>query len=601
VAVKRKREVIPRRSTVGRKALEAHEDERSVIAESRGLPFEDWALRNLKIRDENGTLVPFLLRDTQRKFNAILDEEMEKQGYVRMIVLKARKEGISSVIQGRALRDVIERPGWRAGVMAHEDASCAAIFDRARTMAANLPEGMKRTARKWNRKEISYKPPHDSGLEVNVAKGRGGWARGSDKHFVHLSEVGFWPMLRGESRAQGQFVAVANAVPRVPGTVVVLESTANGAGSEFHRLWKNAVDGKMSWRAVFFAWFDFALYRLPGKVPADVPSVPEWEKEEPQLRALGCDEEQLAWRRWKIAGDCAGDLDTFHQEYPSTPEEAFLATGTPVFRLSLIQERHMELERHERCHPTVRWSFGARGIPVQDGTGPLRLYRREDLDRKDCERFVVTADPAGSGASAPDPTKGDPGCAYVWDRRHNEQIAELHGYLEPEEFARQLFFLGALFAQPLIVCEAGPWGAHVISALQRLQYPRIYFREQFTDGMLMARTNYLQYGWVTSAQSKPQMIASLQQLWSEKAITIRSLECIQEHITFVKNGIRREAQSGCHDDRVIACAIYAMWSLQHPYVVPVRPFVKRVETCGMILEEMLKRGEGAGNARFRLW
>jgi len=69
----------------------------------------------------------------------------------------------------------------------------------------------------------------------------------------------------------------------------------------------------------------------------------------------------------------------------------------------------------------------------------------------------------------------------------------------------------------------------------------------------------------------------------------------------VKNGIRREAQSGCHDDRVIACAIYAMWSLQHPYVVPVRPFVKRVETCGMILEEMLKRGEGAGNARFRLW
>ena len=39
----------------------------------------------------------------------------------------------------------------------------------------------------------------------------------------------------------------------------------------------------------------------------------------------------MAWRRHRIATRYGGDIELFHQEMPSTPEEAFLVSGRPVF------------------------------------------------------------------------------------------------------------------------------------------------------------------------------------------------------------------------------------------------------------------------------
>ena len=39
--------------------------------------------------------------------------------------------------------------------------------------------------------------------------------------------------------------------------------------------------------------------------------------------------EQLLWRRWTLKNKCQNDIKIFRQEYPSTPEEAFVTTGRP--------------------------------------------------------------------------------------------------------------------------------------------------------------------------------------------------------------------------------------------------------------------------------
>lgn len=595
--------------TTGRKKLARYDDDRPAIEEARSLPFPEWAERFLRIRDENGVLVPFTLRETQRRFDAFLEEELAEKGYARVVVLKARKEGISSVVQGRAVREAIERPGWHVGVMAHNDDACAAIFERTRTFFEGLPQEMQRSLERWNLNEIATKAPHASNVEVNVAKGRGAWARGSDKHYVHLSEFAFWPLVRGEARSQGQLVAIMNAVPRVPGTVVVIESTANGAGNHFHHLWKRTAKKGSDWRPLFFAWQDFPIYRIEGKKASDFHADLEWEKDEPRLRGMGIDEEQLAWRRWKIAADCDGDLDVFNQEFPATESDAFLATGTPVFLLAPLRDREAILRRREdpeKGCPTPRYSFNDKGqIAADQKSGEVRFWRTEgagELDLSDPDRYVITADPAGSGAHAPDAMKGDPACAYVWDRTRNEQISEMHGWLPPDEFGQALAWLGAIYQNPLIIPEAGPWGGHVVSVLQRLNYPRIYFRERLDDQFQMPPVNYGQYGWVTSAKTKPQMIDALRQLWRDGAIVVQSLECVAEHLTFVKNGIRREAASGCHDDRVMACAIFALWSLQHPYAPKPKVAERPRPTFGLIMRDILEEERKAEEkSRWKMW
>jgi hypothetical protein len=45
------------------------------------------------------------------------------------------------------------------------------------------------------------------------------------------SEVAFWP------NARDHFAGVVHTVPDLSGTEIILESTANGVGGEFHERW----------------------------------------------------------------------------------------------------------------------------------------------------------------------------------------------------------------------------------------------------------------------------------------------------------------------------------------------------------------------------
>lgn len=608
------------RPTAGRKSLPKHDDDRPAIEAARSLPFPVWAERYLKIRRDDGEIVPFVLNPVQLKLEAEWELQVKERGYVKIIVLKARKMGASTYVQGKMFRAVLERQGWHAGIMAHDDAGCDLIFDRAKVFNDYLPAEFQRSLDRNNKKEVAYKNPHGAFLRVNVAKARGAWGSGGDFHLIHFSERAKWPEVRGTSKAQGQATAIMNAQPKsVIGRAVVDESTAKGKGNQFHTAWEGAapnVANGTRWGAngfvrMFFAWHEFPTYRDEGKKPEDIHAYAEAEEEEPMLRAsYGCDDAQLAWRRRVMAEECQSDLDTFHQEYPSCAEESFLATGSPVFPASMLQERLSEIERREKANPTRRWAFNSKGELEEDRRGEIRFFRtskkidpkaeNDDLDLTDSERFVITADPSGSGSSAPDQQKGDPCCAYVWDRERDEQICEWHGWTDPDQFAQELFWLWLLYGKPLLIVEAGAWGGHVIATLMRLGCDRLYFRENLADQHQNTPTNWGQYGWITSAKSKPQMVDALRDLWRNRSIRINALECVSEHLTFVKNGIKREAQVGCHDDRVMACAIFALWRFAHPYFkTPTAPPPK-IQTMGDIMAEMLAAEKQGKGGRFML-
>ena len=53
----------------------------------------------------------------------------------------------------------------------------------------------------------------------------------------HGSEVGFW------AHADSHIAGVLQAVPDAKGTEIILESTANGVGGAFHKMWRDAETG----------------------------------------------------------------------------------------------------------------------------------------------------------------------------------------------------------------------------------------------------------------------------------------------------------------------------------------------------------------------
>lgn len=604
--------------TSGTKAQPRFPSKRPFIDEHRDLPFPEWAAKFLKIRNDDGDIVPFVLNPVQLKIDEEWERQVKERGYVKINILKARKMGASTYTQGKMFRAILESEGWHAGIMAHDDEGCSLIFERVKTFNEHLPKSMRRSIERNNKKEVFFKAPHSAFVRVNVAKAKGAWGSGGDFHLIHFSERAKWPEVKGTSKAQGQAVAIMNAQPKaVIGRAVIDESTARGKGNQYHAAWEGAEPlpgkrwGKNGFVRLFFAWHGFPTYRIPGAKLDDYWCHPDWAKEEEHLRSsYGCDDEQLAWRRQIIAEECEADLDAFHQEYPSCPEEAFLATGMPVFSTYDIQARISQLEVREKHEPIRKYTFDTKGQPEEDRLGELSFYSRHPFYSRDSamlteimnepDRLVIVADPAGSGANAPNPQKGDPCCAYVWDRKHNEQLAELHGWLTAADFAQYLAWFGALFKNPLLIVEAGPWGGHVISVLERLAYPRLYFRERYGEQLLNAPTNWGQYGWSTTGKSKPQMVEALRELWNRRAIVVNSLKCCKEHLTFVKNGTKREAQSGCHDDTVMVCAMYAAWALEHPYVPPT-PWTRAPHTYGDIINEMLAAEGQPGGSGWRLW
>src|SRR5882762_2529445 len=125
---------------------------------------------------------------------------------------------------------------------------------------------------------------------------------------LHGSEVAFWP------NASSHFAGVVQTVPDLPGTEIILESTANGMGDEFHQRWQQAEAGVGDYIAVFVPWYWHEDYMRPA------PSSFVLDDEESEYQAShGLTLGQMVWRRAKIAE--LKDPLLFKQEYPATAAE----------------------------------------------------------------------------------------------------------------------------------------------------------------------------------------------------------------------------------------------------------------------------------------
>jgi hypothetical protein len=275
--------------------------------------FPTFAAQCLRIKTKSGQLVPFVLNKAQRHIHGRLEEQKARIGYVRALLLKGRQQGASTLIEGRFYHRTSLNRGVNAFILTHEQEATDNLFKMVSRYHDNNPLAPQTGAA--NAKELNF-----SRLDSNYTVGTAGTkAVGRSKTILllHGSEAAFWP------HAATHFAGVVQAVPSEPGSEVIIESTANGVGGEFHERWQQAEAGIGDYQAIFVPWFWQDEYRRPADdFFAD-------EEDQAYADAHGLDDEQLAWRRAKIAE--LKDPLLFKQEYPATAAEAFQTTGHDSF------------------------------------------------------------------------------------------------------------------------------------------------------------------------------------------------------------------------------------------------------------------------------
>ena len=507
----------------------------------------------LKIRTKKGDVIPFRLNPPQQKMYAAMKRQREAGLPVRLIVLKARQMGFSTLIGGTIFHRCATGHHKLGMVVSHDDKSTKKLFEMHKRFLDLLPKPVRPQVAASNGYQIVFdRPPKskskvaglDSRIEIATAGGSG-IGRGSTIQYAHLSEYAFWPGDPNEN-----FVALMQAVPDDPETIVVIESTANG-WNDFKVKWDEAVErerrGELDgFLPVFFAWFEMPEYRR--EPPPGFARTPE---EEELASRYSLDDEQLYWRRWKIANDCGGDEKLFRQEYPACPEEAFLATGSCVFDQETLIRRmeevrdlpwnrgefRVEYEEHADGTPGVRvksWTWR------EDKRGGVRILRTPEKGVP----YVLGGDTAGEGS--------DYFAAHVLDNRTGEQVAVLHMPYGEREFTEQIYALGKFYNDALIGIEVN-FSTFPNELIQLLGYRKLYVRQKVDKYTKDVQESF---GFRTDTRTRPLIIDGLKDVVKQNPELINDYDTLREMLVFVKSDTgKAQAEAGQHDDLVMALAI----------------------------------------------
>lgn len=496
--------------------------------------FEFYAPRCLTIRTKGGQKRPFRLNSAQRYLHRRLEAQRKAKGLVRALQLKGRQQGVSTYAEGRFYWRVSHSKGVRAFILTHEQEATHNLFAMVQRYHDHCPALVRPSVRASNARELSF-DKLDSEYKLGTA-GTKGVGRSSTIQFFHGSEVAFWP------HAETHLAGVLQAVPNEPGTEVLLESTANGVGGVFYELWQEASQGKGRYDAIFLPWFWQAEYRLP--VPGDF----ERTAEETELAALyKLDDQQLAWRRDKIRELKSADL--FRQEYPCTPDEAFIFSGRSAF-----EQAWLDAAERECFAPSYRAEVEfARGELIKREAGALRVWD----DPKPNRRYVIGADVAEGLV------QGDYSCADVLDAETGYQVAQWHGHCDPDHFGRILDLLGRRYNRALLGVERNNHGLVTLTTIRGENYPNLYAQQDIERRSEGHETR--KFGWLTTAKSKFKIIDQLAGELRDKEHGIACKETVSEMRTYVieENG-SYNAKPGCFDDRVMARAIAGEMLLAMP-------------------------------------
>ncbi|WP_145553925.1 terminase [Yersinia bercovieri] len=508
-----------------------------------------WRLNNLyKIVNEDGELVTFRMRPAQR--------ELFKNMHYRNIILKARQLGFSTAIDIYLLDQALFNKNLSCGIIAQDLPAAGEIFSTKISIPFdNLPVWLRATFQISTRREgangghIAF--AHGSKIRVSTSFRSGTVQR------LHISEHG---KICAQHPAKAKEVRTGTLNAIKDGCIVFIESTAEGVGGDFHTMSTRAMDlGQLNlpltsqdYKFHFFAWWQDPKYQT--SVPTGGLRLSKYHQEyfaavEQAIGITLLDEQ----KQWYIRKEIE-QQEEMKQEFPSTPTEAFLASGRRVFPAINVMKAESQCKSPLLVYDMEPMT--GKRTKVQ----ALRAGNAEELQRTLLNHLLVweLPDPDEDYAIGGDVAEGlenrDRSSFDVVKQSSGEQVAHWFGYLDAELFAQLMAHVGRWYNTAFIGPERNNHGHAVLQKLREVYPHRSIYSEQYLDRDHDDETPKL--GWLTTAQSKPVIIEGFKTLLREKASGIRWIGTINELNTYVYDARgRMNAQTGCFDDQVMSYAI----------------------------------------------
>ena len=522
--------------------------------------FKYYAENLLKIKTEKRQIIPFSFNIEQERLHKVWEWQLKTTGMVRLIILKDRRIGCSTYVDGRQFHQTTTIPNTGGYIVTHDKPSLKKIFGMTKLFYDELPKKAQLTdgsvcdlhplLRYSNGTELVFENPNAKDRVTNpglrsfmevFSANTGTASRAGGYSFAHFSEVAFY------ENAEALVTSTVPSVQDYPGTVKVYESTGNGRQGFFYEQWKKAKKSLISTRKlsnfypIFFGWLTFPEYTKPFQSKQGrVDLLGTLDEEELYLmKKFHATGEQLNWRRSKIL-DFDDDVDKFHQEYPSDDEEAFIAKGIPYLSKRLL------LQLRNKCKSPLKvGDIGEFGF-AENETGNFSIWEfpKEGYD------YVIAAD-VGEGQVGNDPStievlRAPKGSPLI------KQVAEWKGYIDPTMFAGVIAAVGNMYNEGLAVPECKHPGLTTLAELKHI-YWNIY-QWEYIDRFKNAKSTKL--GWETNTSTKPIACSYLATCLTAGILEINSEDLIDEMLSFVRNtNNSAEADYNCHDDLVMAYMI----------------------------------------------
>lgn len=448
--------------------------------------------------------------------------QMEGTGRVRMIISKYRQAGFSTISSALIFHRTVFFESTRAVIISLDKPTTESIFSMSQTFLEGLPKDLKPILSASNKREMKFEK--NKSMYRCFTAGADNPGRGTTNTALLCDETAFFQ--NAEKVMAGLFQSVSNS----KGTIVIINSTSNGAQGVYYDLWNKAERGEGQFAPLFVPWFLQDEYTL--EVPDDFGKTLEEEKIQ---KEWGLTDGQIYWRRIKIAETSS---TTFKQEYPFTAEESFIQSGSNVFDVEALQKYvpsdPESLRRFNRDYANFD----------EHEEGELKVWEPPKRDKK----YLIGADVAGG-------VGGDYSVAIVMDSDRNVIAMYRNNRIDPVYFGQVLFYLGRWYNNCLLACESNSIGIATIQQLFSMNYPNLY--QQKKTANIQYTNDVNSFGFRTTGASKTPIISNLQALIKDFDINIPSQFMLDELRNYILVGDNQKMQAapGHHDDTVMALAI----------------------------------------------
>ena len=496
--------------------------------------------------DKKRRSVPFFFNDVQKDFIDKLQTLGRSKPY---FILKGRQQGFTTLITAIQLANAIVKKNFSGFTIADRDDNTKAIFnDKAKSMYNDLPKALK-PSEKYNSTNELYFDKLNSSWRVASATSNIGRSR--TLSFIHFSEIAFYKCSIADLQKSIVEAATEDAL-------CIYETTANGF-NDAKALWDTGYCNNLFyewWKTKEYVSKDYSYLEKPDKWLNDRLIT---------LKSKGLTKDQLAWYAKKYASYI--DKNAIKQEYPCSPEEAFIVSGDCIFDKDSIAN-YLSTFDVKATQGSFKYEKSLVPITNEDGTvtafetkinniefvpdsgGFVSIVEKPFSYTKGFtlyqRPYVIGADTAGMGE--------DYFTAKVLDNTNGRCVATFRCQRMDEDlFAEQLYCLGTYYNNAYIGVEIN-YSRHPANLLHAMGYENLFTQKHSGSSPPDGIDN--RYGFMTTVSTRPLIISNLVSVMRENISLETDRETLKELTTFVRQQSGKSAAaSGSHDDLVMASAI----------------------------------------------